>query len=218
MCFSQELQLQLAEVKLWCSTRLDSWPTSICAKFSELFSSQMIPTEQRIIVILQSKQKNLVNVEKWLNADKLSLNLEKSCQMNIKIGNSASNVNRFSVFKLNSVFITESESCKYHGVRLDFKKMKFTERIAEVKKKLAMQWGIVSKLRRYVPKSVLLIRLVFYSSNIKPIIQYGVLIYGCVSFTALQSLVLLQKKTLRLIFFVEIQGLNCSRTAYLRTS
>ena len=160
----------------------------------------MIPTEQRIIVILQSKQKNLVNVEKWLNADKLSLNLEKSCQMNIKIGNSASNVNRFSVFKLNSVFITESESCKYHGVRLDFKKMKFTEHIAEVKKKLAMQWGIVSKLRRYVPKSVLLIRLVFYSSNIKPIIQYGVLIYGCVSFTALQSLVLLQKKTLRLIF------------------
>ena len=73
--------------------------------------------------------------------------------MNIKIGNSASNVNRFSVFKLNSVNIPESESCKYLGVRLD-KKMKFIEHIEEVKKKLVMQCGIVSKLRHYVPKSV----------------------------------------------------------------
>ena len=109
--------------------------------------------------------------------------------MNIKIGNSDSNVNRFSVFKLNSVNIHESESCKYLGVRLD-KKMKFTEHIEDVKKKLAMQCGIVSKLRHYVPKGVL---LQFYSSNIKPITQYGVLIYGCVSFTSLQPLVLLQK-------------------------
>ena len=68
--------------------------------------------------------------------------------------------------------------------------MKFTEHIQEVKKKLAMQCGIVAKLRHYDPKSVL---LQFYSSNIKPIIQYGVLIYGCVSFAALKPLVLLQK-------------------------
>ena len=59
-------------------------------------------------------QKNLVK-EKWLNANKLSLNHENSCQMNIKIENSASNVNSFSVFKLNSVNIPESESCKYLG-------------------------------------------------------------------------------------------------------
>ena len=66
-------------------------------------------------------QKDLINVEKWLNANKLTLSPEKSCQMNIKIGNSASNVNRFSVFKLNSVNIPESESFKYLGVRLDLK-------------------------------------------------------------------------------------------------
>ena len=76
--------------------------------------------------------------------------------------------------------------------------MKFTEHIEEVKKKLAMQCGIASKLRHSVPKSVL---LQFCSSNIKPIIQYGLLIYGCVSFNALQPLVLLQKNFLRLILF-----------------
>ena len=121
----------------------------------------------------ESMQKDLINVEKWLNAKKLSLNTEKSCQVNIKTGNSASNVNRFSVFKLNSVKIPESESCKYLGVRLDMK-MKFTEHIEDVKKTLATECGIVSNFRHYVPKSVL---LQFYSSNIKPIIQYGVLTY-----------------------------------------
>ena len=78
-------------------------------------------------------QKDLVNVEKLINANKLSLNPEKSFQLNIKIGNSASNVNIFSVFKLNSVNIPESDSCKYLGVRLD-KKMKSTEHIEEEKK------------------------------------------------------------------------------------
>ena len=68
--------------------------------------------------------------------------------------------------------------------------MKFTEHIEDVKKKLAMQSGIVSKLKHYVPKSVL---LQLYSSNIKPIIQFGLLTYGCVRFTSLQPLVLLQK-------------------------
>ena len=85
----------------------------------------------------ESMQKDLVNVEKLLNANKLSLNPEKSCQMNTKIGNSASNVNSFSVFKLNSVNLPESKSCKYLGVRLD-KKLKFTGHIEDVKKKLAI--------------------------------------------------------------------------------
>ena len=103
--------------------------------------------------------------------------------------------------------------------------MKFTEHIEEVKKKLAMQCGIASKLRHYVPKSVL---LQFCSSNIKQIIQYGLLIYGCVNFNALQPLVLWQKNFLTHFvpeihrkcnsFFREIQGFNCSRIAYLRTS
>ena len=52
----------------------------------------------------ESMQKDLVNVEKWLNVNKLSLNPEKSCLMNIKIGISASNVNRFSVFELNAQY------------------------------------------------------------------------------------------------------------------
>ena len=63
----------------------------------------------------------------------------------------------------------------------------------------------MSKLRHYVPKRVL---LQFYSSNIKPIIQYGLLIYGCVSVTSLQPLVLLQKNSQA--HFVPEKHRNCN--------
>ena len=40
--------------------------------------------------------------------------------MSIKIGNSASNSNRLCDFKLNSVDLPESESCKYLAGNIDF--------------------------------------------------------------------------------------------------
>ena len=55
-----------------------------------------------------SIQKDLVNTEKWLNANRLSLNAKRRCQMSIKIGNSASNFNRLCDFNLNSVSLPES--------------------------------------------------------------------------------------------------------------
>ena len=118
--------------------------------------------------------------------------------MSVKIGNSNFNSNRLCDFKLNSVSLPESESCKYLGVHID-KKLKYTTHIDEVKKKLSVQCGIVSKLRHYISKSVL---LQYYSSNIKPIIQYGILVYGYVNYSTPEPLVLLQKKILRLFLFL----------------
>ena len=53
--------------------------------------------------------------------------------MSIKIRNNASNSNRLCDFKLNSVSLPESESCKYLDVHID-KKLKFTTHIDEIKK------------------------------------------------------------------------------------
>ena len=58
----------------------------------------------------------------------------------------------------------------------------------------------MSKLRPYISKSVL---LQYYSSNIKPVIQHGILVYGYVNYSTLEPLVLLQKKILRLILFIK---------------
>ena len=56
---------------------------------------------------------------------------------------------------------------------------------------LGKQSGLVSKLRHCLPGSQLIL---FYKTNIQPTIQYGVLIYGCWSYTSLLTIVKLQRK------------------------
>ena len=53
-------------------------------------------------------------------------------------------------------------------------------------------------MRHYVPRSVL---LKYYFCNVKPIVQYGILVYGCTSFTVLEPIPAMQRKILRLIYF-----------------
>ena len=41
----------------------------------------------------------------------------------------------------------------------------------------------------------------YYSNNVVPILQYGILIFGCCSYSQLEQLNVLQKKILKFIFF-----------------
>ena len=68
-----------------------------------------------------------------------------------------------------------------------------------MKKRLGKQCGIISKIRHYVPRK-LLIR--HYKSNINAIVQYGVLVYSCSNASSLKKIYLLQKKILNLFIFV----------------
>ena len=136
-------------------------------------------------------RRDLKMINNWLNANKLVLNMEKTIQMNI--GNSASN----SQFKLNDSNITIKPLCKYLGVFID-NKLDFLSHINYDKTRLSKQCGAISKLRYYVPKHQL---LAYYRSNINPIIQYGVLVYGCCSYTSLEPIYVLQKKILKFMYF-----------------
>ena len=136
-------------------------------------------------------RRDLKMINNWLNANKLVLNMEKTIQMNI--GNSASN----SQFRLNESNITIKPVCKYLGVFID-NKLSFLSHINYVKTRLSKQCGAISKLRHYVPKNQL---LAYYRSNINPIIQYGVLVYGCCSYTSLVPIYVMQKKILKFMFF-----------------
>ncbi len=63
---------------------------------------------------------------------------------------------------------------------------------------MAKQVGIISRIRHFLPRNVL---VKYYNCYIKPILQYGVLIYGCTTVNKLNRLILQQKKILRLIHF-----------------
>ena len=97
-------------------------------------------------------------------------------------------------FDLNNQYVKVDNTCKYLGVRLD-SKLTFKTHISYVVKKLSKQCGIISKLRHYVPRSKL---LNYYNTSI---IQYGILVYGCCSYSSLFPIFGLQKKILKIIHF-----------------
>ena len=134
---------------------------------------------------------DLKNINDWLTENMLVLNLEKTIQLNIKTDNLNPR------FDLNNKFVKVDNTCKYLGVRLD-SKLTFKTHISHVIKKLSKQCGIISKIRHYVPRSKL---LNYYNTNVNSKIQYGILVYGCCSYSSLFPIFRLQKKILKIIHF-----------------
>ena len=79
------------------------------------------------------------------------------------------------------------------------KNLNFDVHISHLKSLLSKHCGILTKLRHSVPKH-LTIR--YYQSNVKPLINYGILIYGCTSQNKLNAIWRLQKKMLRIVNFL----------------
>ena len=76
--------------------------------------------------------------------------------------------------------------------------LKFCEHGSYRRFKLARHSGVISKMRNLARGSVL---LNYYFSNVNPIVQYGVLVYGCNSFTVLEPLLSMLRIIIRLINF-----------------
>ena len=105
-------------------------------------------------------ESDLKEISCWLVANKLSLNLEKTVQMNI---NTSASIPSFTI---NNCPVSLKQVFKYLGLRLD-SKLSFVANIDYVKKRLGKQCGIISKLRHYVPRKLL---LRYYKSKINTIV------------------------------------------------
>ena len=140
-----------------------------------------------------SVQEDLQSISNWLIAYKLILNMDKTVQMNIRNKNSASK----SVFKFDDVSIEVRNLCKYLGIYVD-SKLSFQSHIEYIKKRLSKPCAIICKLRQYVPRKQ---PIDYYRSNLNPIIQYGILVYGCCSYSSVLLIYILQKKILKFIYF-----------------
>ena len=114
----------------------------------------------------------------------LVLNLEKTIQLNIKTDNLNPR------FDLDNQYKKVDNTCKHLGVRLDWK-LTFKTHISHVVKKLSKQCWIISKLRHYVSRSKL---LNYYNTNVNSIIQYGILVYGCCSYSSLFPIFFITKE------------------------
>ena len=124
---------------------------------------------KEILKIYTQELKALVT---WLNAIKLSLNTDKS---NFTLfGGPRRNIKHNITIKINNVEIKEKEYTKHIGV-LIVKGISWFHHIKHANRKVSKGIGILTKLRQFVSKDVLL-KLLF--AFIQPHLDYGLLIWS----------------------------------------
>ena len=128
----------------------------------------------------------LENLAKWSSVIKLAVKIDET-QATTCLKNQVEEIHL-------SDSITERCNCvKYLGSLID-KHWNFHHHFAEVVKKLLKRSSVISRLRHYVKKPVL---LQYYNTYIKTETGYGLLIYGCDSKNRLTTIFILEKRIIR---------------------
>jgi Reverse transcriptase (RNA-dependent DNA polymerase) len=143
---------------------------------------------------------HLKQMEVWFIANKLSLNIEKTCYSifsNKTISESNCDLNLY----INNSKIMKVTSCKYLGVFID-ETLKWKTHIDYIYKKLVKFVGIFYKLRSVLPFDCL---KKMYFAFVHPHLLYGIEVYGNATITALDKLNKLNNKILRILLNKQIR-------------
>jgi len=154
--------------------------------------------------------KKVVNNEldglfKWLCANRLSLNISKTNYLIFHPYNKRLKTN--ITIQINEKTINEEKSVKYLGVLIDAT-LSWNIHVTELSKKVARSIGILYKIRPFVNKKIM---INLYNSLIYPHLIYAIHVWGSTFKTNLNTLVVLQKKVVRLITYNDawpVQGYN----------
>jgi len=134
----------------------------------------------------------LNKLSKWLNVNKLSLNLSKTCYSVFSKTNVTSDCCRIV---MNGVEISRVKSCKYLGIFID-DDLNFDVHIQHLYSKLIKFVGMFYKLALRLPKYYL---KNLYFAFINSQLAYGVEIYANTSKKSLHKLHILNNKLLRIL-------------------
>ena len=134
----------------------------------------------------------LSKLSKWFKTNKLSLNINKTNFINFQ--KATSNEENCSVL-IDGSPLTEKQSTKFLGVIID-SHLTWNEHILNVHKTISRNIGILYKLRHFLSEKSL---LVLYNSLILSHILYSNIIWGNCSITKINSILLLQKRAMRII-------------------
>ena len=138
-------------------------------------------------------KKGLRLVKKWLDANKLSLNIDKT---NYIIFHSSSvNVPSGSDIKIGKKHIKRVKFVKFLGFLLD-EHRSWKYHLSEPSKKLARTCGMFFKIRNLLPLDVL---LCLYNALFVSFLQYGLIVWGQTYASYIDPIFKLQKKAVRAI-------------------
>ena len=133
----------------------------------------------------------LKKITQWIRANKLSLNLQKTKYM--LFSNTLETLPTDIIF--DDTRLENVSNIKFLGVFVD-NKLSWKPHIDNICKTISRNIGIINRLKFHIPLSSL---FTIYSSLILPYLNYGILAWGNTHQILLDKLLLLQKKSLRII-------------------
>ena len=142
---------------------------------------------------------DLKNLNEWLRASRLSLNIKKT---KLLIFHSKFNRNKFDIsIKIQGVKLKPNDQVKYLGLIIDHT-LSWDKHINELCIKLSKANGILSKLRHFVPPSTLIsvYYAIFYSH-----LNYSILVWSLTTKVNLEKIDKLQTKCIRIINFLDFR-------------
>ena len=142
---------------------------------------------------------DLKNLHKWLLANKISLNCDKT-QL-IFFHKPRSKIPEKIKIKLNGNILRHTNAIKYLGVYLD-ETLSGDQHCLELSKKLARANGMLAKARHYAPDEIKSMYHALFSSHI----NYGSQIWGLTNNPCVKKVFLLQKAAIRIITFSDFRA------------
>ena len=139
----------------------------------------------------------LKSVAEWMKCNRLALSISKTNF--ILFHSSKLKPNQSLRIKIDDTPIKQVDSTKYLGITFD-SNLTWKSHINELCLKLSKTVGILSKLRHFVNKHIL---VMLYYSLIYPFLTYGVHVWGLTFPSFLTQLFIIQKKAIRIISFSE---------------
>ena len=173
-------------------------------KSSSLFSFYLFADDTSIILSNNNLKeleslvnRELGNVNKWLKANEVSLNIKKSNfvifrprQKNIPF------ILRIRFLDcVTNTYANLVMKVKYVGLMID-SNLSWKYHIEPICHKISKSIGIIAEIRHYVPRRVL---LSVYNSLIVPYLTYGICAWGNCALTFQRKIATLQKRALRLL-------------------
>ena len=137
---------------------------------------------------------DLKSMNQWFSVNKMTVNVSKCTILPFGKTITATEIDELEGL---AGEIDIVDKLKYLGVSID-KRLNFHSHIASIQKRLAKFNGLVYKARYCFSRKAL---LRFYQAYAKPIILYGLLIYGGTRHSVLNEILLMQKRIIRTIFF-----------------
>ena len=139
----------------------------------------------------------LKNIEHYMFANKLHINMEKCCYMYFDPSNNTTldNIEVYDI-SINGIPIKQVSETKFLGIIVD-DKLSWDPHIKNLRRKLSTSTGILNRIKDCIPTEL---HKSLYHTLFESHLCYGITAWGAISDTRLQSIFKVQKKCIRILF------------------